>query len=145
MSPRGLRSPLDDSGPLTNSRIAAVLDQIADLLEIKGESSFRVGAYRRAADSVSHSGIEVAAAYRDGERPELRGVGGTISERLAELVANGHIAYHEALRAEVPPTLLEFLAIPGWAPGRPGKCGDRSASPHSLNWRRRPERVGCTS
>ncbi len=122
--PREFRQPLDQADPaaaLTNARIAAVLTEIADLLDIKGESSFKVGAYRRAADSVARSGVEVAEAYRHGERPKLRGVGGSISERIEELVTTGHLAYHEELRAEIPPTLLELLAIPGVGPRTAGE------------------------
>ncbi|MGD8486457.1 MAG: helix-hairpin-helix domain-containing protein [Chloroflexota bacterium] len=125
MAPREIRPPLEDGGPagasLSNARVAAVLAEIADLLEIKGASSFKVGAYRRAADSVARARVEVAEAYRAGEAPRLRGVGGSISERIAELAATGRLAYHEALRAEVPPTLLELLAIPGVGPRTAGE------------------------
>jgi len=107
--------------PLTDSHIAAVLAEIADLLEIKGESSFRVGAYRRAADSVAHSSVEVAVAYREGDPPPLHGVGRTISGRIEELVSTRRLAYHEALREEVPPSLLEMLAIPGVGPRTTGE------------------------
>jgi DNA polymerase (family 10) len=124
MAPREIPPPLGDApeeAALTNARIAAVLSEVAELLEIKGESSFKVGAYRRAADSVARSGVEVATAYRSGERPPLKGVGGSISERIAELARSGHLAYHEALRAEVPPTLLELLAVPGVGPRTAGE------------------------
>jgi DNA polymerase (family 10) len=122
--PREIRAPLDptaSTGVPSNARIAAVLAEIADLLEIKGESSFRVGAYRRAADSVRRAGVEVAAAYRAGEAPSLRGVGQTIAERIGELASSGRLGYHEALRAEVPPTLLELLAVPGVGPRTVGE------------------------
>jgi len=122
--PREFRKPIDDADPaaaLTNARIAAILTEIADLLDIKGESSFKVGAYRRAADSVARSGVDVAQAYREGEPPRLKGVGGSIGERIEELVTTGQLPYHEALRAEVPPTLLELLAIPGVGPRTAGE------------------------
>ena len=125
MSPRERRPALDAGDAagagLTNARVAAVLTEIAELLEIKGESSFKVGAYRRAAESVRRAGVEVATAYRAGEPPRLRGVGGSISERLAELATTGQLAYHEALRAEVPPSLLEVLAIPRVGPRTAGE------------------------
>jgi len=98
-----------------------MLSEIADLLEIKGESPFKVGAYRRAADSVRQSGVEIAAAYRAGDPPPLKGVGSSISERIAELANTGHLAYHETLRAEVPPTLVELLAVPGVGPRTVGE------------------------
>ena len=87
--PRERSGPLEtaDSGAtLTNARVSAVLVEIADLLEIGGESSFKVGAYRRAADSVARSGTDVAQAYREGNPPRLRGIGGSIGERIEELV-----------------------------------------------------------
>lgn len=121
MAGREARPALDDDAPLTNSRIAGVLAEIADLLDIKGESSYKVGAYRRAADSVARCPVEVAAAYRAGERPQLRGVGDTLSERIEELSTSGRLGYHQALREEVPPSLMEFLAIPGVGPRTAGE------------------------
>lgn len=120
--PRERTRPTADGGALlTNPRLAAVLVEIADLLDIKGESPFKVGAYRRAADSVARSSVDIAAAYRAGQRPQLRGVGGSISGRLAELATSGRSSYHDALREEVPPTLLDLLAIPGVGPRTVGE------------------------
>ncbi len=109
------------AAPLTNARIAATLAEIADLLDIKDASSFKVGAYRRAADSVARSSVDVAAAYRAGDPPRLRGVGDSIAERIRELAISGQLGYHRALREEVPPTLLELLAIPGVGPRTVGE------------------------
>ena len=72
MSGREIRLPSDDAAPLTNSRIAGVLAEIADLIDIKGESPYKVAAYRRASDSVARCPVEVAAAYRAGDPPGLR-------------------------------------------------------------------------
>lgn len=121
MSGRASRPPLGDSAPPTNARISAVLAEIADLLDIKGESSYKVAAYRRAADSVARSGIEVAAAYQSGEAPRLRGVGASLSDRLAELSGGGRLAYHDELRREIPPSLLDLLAVPGVGPRTVGE------------------------
>jgi DNA polymerase (family 10) len=121
MSGREIRFPSDDAAPLTNSRIAGVLAEIADLIDIKGETPYKVAAYRRASDSVARCPVEVAAAYRAGDPPELRGVGGTLSERILELSTSGRLGYLDALRAEVPPTLLELLAIPGVGPRTVGE------------------------
>jgi DNA polymerase (family 10) len=101
---------------LGNARVAALLEEIADLLELKGESSFKVGAYRRAAESVAHSPVDVVAAYRAGMPPQLRGVGDSIAASLAELAEHGSIGYHERLAAELPPSLLAMRALPGLGP-----------------------------
>ncbi len=105
---------------MSNARLASTLAEIADLLEIKGESAFKVAAYRRAADSVARNAGDVAAAIAAGRPPALPGVGSGIAERLRELVASGRLAYLEALRDEVPPSLLEVLAIPGIGPRTAG-------------------------
>ena len=117
---RSARTPHD--GSITNAGIAAVLVEIADLLEIKGESAFKVGAYRRAAESVSRSPLDVAAEVRADRPLELRGVGPSITERLSELVASGRVAYLDALREDVPPTLRDLLAIPGVGPRTIGEA-----------------------
>lgn len=121
MSGREARPAHDAGGPLTNTRIAAVLAEIADLLEIKGESSFKVSAYRRAAESVARSGVDVAASYRAGEPAQLRGIGQSLSERIAELATTGRIRSHDALREEVPPSLMELLDVPGVGPRTAGE------------------------
>lgn len=106
---------------LTNSRLAAALAEMADLIDIKGDSSFKVGAYRRASDSVARSSVDVATAYRAGHPPALAGVGKSISERIAELSLTGSSPYLEDLRDQVPPTLMTFLAIPGVGPRTAGE------------------------
>jgi DNA polymerase (family 10) len=89
---------------------------MADLLELKGESSFKIGAYRRAAASVARSPVDVVAAFRAGDPPRLRGVGPSIAASIAELAEHGRIRYHERLTAELPPTLLAMRTIPGMGP-----------------------------
>ncbi len=126
---------------MTNARMAAVLAEIADLLDIQGASAFRVAAYRRAADSVARSGVDVAAAYRAGDAPRLPGVGEAISQRLEELAQHGRLGYHEALREEVPPTLLELLSIPGVGPRTAGEVW-RSLGIATLDELERAARAG---
>jgi DNA polymerase (family 10) len=113
------RPPLDgetEAPLLTNEELAGVLHEIGDILEVKGELVFKTVAYHRAADAVAKSPFEVARAYREGRPPEIGGVGKAISDKLAELARTGRLAYHERLRAEFPPTLLELLRVPGVGP-----------------------------
>ncbi|MET0773078.1 MAG: DNA polymerase/3'-5' exonuclease PolX [Candidatus Limnocylindrales bacterium] len=105
---------------LTNAAVAALFHEIADVLEITGELPFKVGAYRRAADSIAHSPTDVMAAYRAGTPPKLEGVGKAIDEKLAELAATGRMAYHERLIATVPPSLVTLLKVPGIGPRTAG-------------------------
>jgi DNA polymerase (family 10) len=110
-----------DVPPLDNHQLARIFYEIADMLEIGGELSFKVAAYRRSADSIGSSPVDVARAYRTGERPHLPGVGRAIDEKLAEVAATGRLEYHERLRREVPPSVIELLQVPGLGPRTAGE------------------------
>ena len=101
---------------LSNGDLARIFHEIGDMLEVKGELVFKTVAYHRAADAIAHAPIDVARAYREGRPPRIPGVGAAISKKLDELAATGRLAFHERLRAEVPPSLVELLEIPGVGP-----------------------------
>jgi DNA polymerase (family 10) len=101
---------------LTNGDLARIFHEIGDMLEVQGELVFKTVAYHRAADALGHSPIDVPDAYRRGERPRIPGVGQAISDKIAELVATGHMRLYDRLRAEVPPSLVEMLQVPGLGP-----------------------------
>jgi len=86
------------------------------MLEVKGELVFKTVAYHRAADTIGRSPVDLVAAYRSGGRPKVPGVGQAISDKIAELVTTGSMRFYDKLRAEVPPTLVEMLRIPGLGP-----------------------------
>ena len=101
---------------LSNAELAAIFHEIGDMLEVQGELVFKTVAYHRAADAIAHSPVEVARAYREGHPPRIPGVGAAISKKLLELATTGRLAFHERLRAEVPPSLVALLEIPGVGP-----------------------------
>src|SRR3989304_5517714 len=106
----------DEVPLLSNAELARIFHQIGDLVELKGELIFKAQAYHRAADAISDSPVEVARAYREGHAPRLPGVGRAIDEKLAELADTGRLRFHDRLRREVPPSLLDLLAVPGLGP-----------------------------
>jgi DNA polymerase (family X) len=101
---------------LTNGELARIFHEIGDMLEVKGELVFKTVAYHRAADAIGRQPYDVARAYREGTPPRIPGVGQAISDKLAELAETGRLAFHERLRAEIPPSLVEMLQIPGLGP-----------------------------
>jgi DNA polymerase (family X) len=101
---------------LTNGDLARIFHEIGDILEVQGEIAFKTIAYHRAADAIGRSPIDLVAAYRSGHPPKIPGVGKAISDKITELVTTGHMAYYERLRAEIPPSLVDLLAIPGLGP-----------------------------
>ena len=111
----------DDVPLLGNDELARIFYEIGDMLEIQGELPFKIGAYRRAADSIAHAPIDVARAYREGLAPRLAGVGKAIDEKLAELADTGRMGYYERLRQDVPPSVVTLLQVPGLGPRTAGE------------------------
>jgi DNA polymerase (family X) len=101
---------------MTNAEIARVFEEIADLMEIRGDDSFRVSSYRRVARAIDDCGAEVAQLAARGELGELAGVGKSSAQKIDELLTTGRVALRDELEADVPPTLLEILKIPGLGP-----------------------------
>lgn len=99
-----------------NSEVADQLELLADLLELTGEASFRVIAYRRAAQRARESAGSIAQLALDGRAKELPGIGKTIEEKIVQIVDTGEIAALTKRKAEVPPEVVEFMRLPGLGP-----------------------------
>ena len=56
------------------------------------------------------------AACREGKAPKIPGVGPAISDKIKEVATTGGMAYYDRLRAEIPPTLVEIMHVPGVGP-----------------------------
>jgi DNA polymerase (family 10) len=117
--PRASRG--DDVPLLGNDELARIFYEIGDMLEIQGELPFKIGAYRRAAESIAHASIDIARAYRAGKPPRLPGVGKAIDEKLDELADTGRLRYYERLRQDVPPSVVTLLQVPGLGPRTAGE------------------------
>jgi DNA polymerase (family 10) len=105
-----------DSTLISNSDMARVFNEIADMLEISGELVYKAVAYRRVADAVERWPDDVAHLFQADEPPKIPGAGPALSTKLAELATTGQLAYYDRMRAQVPSGLLEILKIPGVGP-----------------------------
>src|SRR3989442_15699346 len=74
-----------------NADVADQLDLLADLLELEGQASFRVLAYRRAATRIREAGGSVAQLALTGRAKALPGIGKTIEEKNVQIVREGEI------------------------------------------------------
>lgn len=101
---------------MNNQEIVALLRQIAEMLEIKGEIVYKSIAYRRAADGIEASGQDIAEVWKTGKLRQIAGIGPAIAKKLDELLSTGQLEYFEKLKQEVPPSVTTLLQIPGVGP-----------------------------
>lgn len=105
---------------MENVDVARTFQQVADLLELRGDNPFRIRAYRNAArtlealptrvsDIVAHDGKSLA---------ELRGIGKDLAGKIVELVTTQHCGVLDELLAEIPGGLIDVMAVPGLGPKR---------------------------
>jgi DNA polymerase (family X) len=89
-----------------NREIADRLDAFAALLELAEANPYSARAYRRAAETIRSTPLQIAELVRAGRARELRGIGGGIEAKLHELVDTGQIAELAELERELSPELI---------------------------------------
>ena len=102
---------------ITNEDIVRLFNEMAAMLEIKGDSVFKIRAYQRAANTIEQLSWSLAAAAADGDDlRKIPGVGKAISEKVQEYVATGSVLAYDRLAEELPRSVLELLEVPGMGP-----------------------------
>lgn len=105
--------------PVHNADIAAIFNDIADLLEIEAANPFRVRAYRNAARQLQTLAEDAGGMLARGEDlTRLPGIGKDLAAKIREIVETGRCHALEQLRRDLPPTLTELLHLPGIGPKR---------------------------
>jgi len=104
---------------MTNDDIARVFGEIADLLELGDENTYRVIAYRNAERELSSTGYDIPALLAAGEPlPRMPGIGPELSAKIREICETGTSKTLEKLRKDYPPGILDLLRLPGVGPKR---------------------------
>ncbi len=96
--------------------IGRILEEIAVLLELKGENPFKVRAYNNAARAVETLEEDIGVAITSGSLLEHKGIGKALYEKIVELYNTGHLKYFEQLKLEIPSGLLDIIKIQGVGP-----------------------------
>jgi DNA polymerase (family 10) len=99
-----------------NVDVAEQLELLADLLELEGEASFRVLAYRRAATRIRESAGSVAELALAGRAKELQGIGKTIEEKIVQVVEDGEMHALTRRKKVIPAEVVSFMRLPGLGP-----------------------------
>ncbi|MBI4848915.1 MAG: DNA polymerase/3'-5' exonuclease PolX [Nitrospirae bacterium] len=100
---------------MKNQEIARIFNDIADILEIKGDNPFRIRAYRRAAQNIDGLAKDVTEISAE-ELQEIPGIGADLAGKIHEYVGTGHLTFYDELKKEVPSGLVDLLSVPGLGP-----------------------------
>ena len=101
----------------SNEQIAELFDNMGTLLEMKGDTVFKIRAYQRAARTIEQLSTSLAQAVNNGEDlTKIPGVGKAISEKITEYISTGQVLAYEKLVDELPTGVLALKEIPGVGP-----------------------------
>lgn len=101
---------------MNNRQLADTFTLIGNLCEIKGEVIYVILAYRKASENLMTLGREASDYWKEGKLREIPGVGKAIAEKIDELLTTGKLEFLEKLKREIPPSLADWLQVPGLGP-----------------------------
>jgi DNA polymerase (family 10) len=98
---------------MTNDTLCETLENIARLLEIKGENPFKIRAYVNGARTIETTTADLKQLAADGKLGELDGIGTALAEKLTTLIQTGSLPFYDKLRGEFPPDILTLFDLQG--------------------------------
>lgn len=96
--------------------IAAIFEEIADLLEMKNDNPFRIRAYRNAARSLLNTSNDLKEMIRNETLTELEGIGDDLAEKIKTLATKGKLPFYENLKKSIPAPLMKLRQVEGLGP-----------------------------
>ena len=102
---------------VTNEEIARLFENMGVLLEIKGDTIFKIRAYQRAARTINDLSFPLSTAVDEGmDLKKIPGVGKAINDKIRELLQAGRVSAYDKLLEELPQGVLSLVDIPGIGP-----------------------------
>lgn len=102
---------------MDNRSIAQLFAETADLLEIGAGDPFRIRSYRRAAEAVESSTVQLSEIAGDIKKLlEIPGIGKGMAANVQEIEKTGTLPLREELLTKYKPTMLDLLKLPGMGP-----------------------------
>jgi DNA polymerase (family X) len=105
--------------PVHNKEIAAILNEVADYLELKDENEFRITAYRNAARTVLGLTQSISQMAKDEKDIQsLPDIGESMAEKIAEIAQSGRLKQLEKLKKQIPASLTDIMKLEQMGPQR---------------------------
>jgi len=83
---------------MTNEEVARTFEELADLLQARGELIFKIRSYRKAAAAIRALEVPIAEYRRQHDLKEIPGVGDAIAKKVNDLLDTGSFKLLDELR-----------------------------------------------
>jgi len=100
---------------MENYQIADLLKDIARLMELHGENSFKIKSYQNAAFKLDRLTTPIYGLTKE-ELENIDGIGKSLSTKLAKYFATGEIEDYQKLLSETPEGVLDIMHVKGIGP-----------------------------
>ena len=102
---------------MDNKTIANILYETANLMEVRGDDSFRIRSYRRAGEAIDALPQQVSEIIGDRKAIlAIPGIGKGMCANLEEIVRDKKLYLHQELLTQYKPSMLELLKVQGLGP-----------------------------
>jgi DNA polymerase (family X) len=102
---------------MDNRTIAQLFSETADLLEISAGDPFRIRSYRRAAEAVESSTVQLSEIADDPKKLlAIPGIGKGMVANITAMQATGSLPLRDELLQKYRSTMLDLLKLPGMGP-----------------------------
>ncbi|RKU12787.1 hypothetical protein C6502_05425 [Candidatus Poribacteria bacterium] len=98
---------------MRNDEIGEVFRNIGNLLQIKGDDSFRARIYDRAAETIDELSADLHGLAEEGTLRSIPGIGEAIEQKIIEMLETGRCRFHDNLIEEMGPDVLDLITIRG--------------------------------
>ena len=98
---------------MTNDEISEVFRNIGNLLQIKGDDSFRARIYDRAAETIDELSLDLHGLAEEGKLQSIQGIGDAIEQKIIEMLETGQCGFYDNLVQEMGIEVLDLIAIRG--------------------------------
>ena len=95
------------------SQLAQLFRAMANLLAVRRANPYRIGAYRKAADSILTISGDLADLAARHQLQAIPGIGRDLSEKIEEFLATGTIRAYEELKTPLPDEIAGWASLPG--------------------------------
>ena len=108
-----MAQPLANLPSMNKDEIAQIFENIARLLELKGENPFKIRAYNHAVKALETLSEPIETLVAEDRMIAVDGIGKAIAEKITELVQTNRLDYYDKLRDEFPPDILTLFDVQG--------------------------------